>query len=250
MLSLLLCLSSALAATTPRKLAYDAVEAFPENVSKDPLLAKYKPAFRVIDGGCVPWAAVNAAGDYSEGPDAFEPGCRFLGVKAQMYGRSGKGHVKNTYALVYTLYSPGLAGVSFKETQRDPTLVPNYWNLIVVWLYKDAPYAVVYQDPNPNTFGWKKRHFSHAVDASSAWPTTPLIGKSGERRFVFGKSATGAQMPFDRDSLPLIAWANLTPAAQNSLFLNFQCPITDDQWDQILLETYVSPRRMGAAWEI
>ncbi|KAK1958574.1 necrosis inducing protein [Colletotrichum sublineola] len=184
-------------------IGHDAVVGFPETVPSGivgSLYLKYKPYLKVVNG-CVPFPAVNAAGDTSGGlkpSGSSNGGCS--SSTGQVYARGGS--YNGRYGIMYSYYMP--------KDSPSPGLGHRHdWENAVVWL-SDASASATIVGVSASAHGGYDRRTS-GVDFTGT--THPRIGYRSiwpvNHQMIF-TSETGGQQP-------LIAWESLTDAARNAL---------------------------------
>ncbi|KAK1983525.1 necrosis inducing protein [Colletotrichum cereale] len=184
-------------------ISHDAVVGFPETVptgTVGSLYLKYKPYLKVVNG-CVPFPAVNAAGDTGGGlapTGAPESGCS--SNIGQVYARGGA--YNGAYAIMYSYYMPKDSPLTGMGHRHD-------WENTVVWLSDASASATVlgvavsaHGNYDKETSGVDFTGVTHPrIGYRSIWPLN--------HQMIF-TSDTGGQQP-------LIAWESLTDAARNAL---------------------------------
>ncbi|CAI6340466.1 unnamed protein product [Periconia digitata] len=185
-----------------KKIGHDEVVGFQEKVPSSVegyLMMKYKPYLKVYNG-CVPFPAVNAAGDYSGGvkPTGHSSGgCS--GNKGQVYARSGSGK-DGAWGIMYSWYFPKDSPSSGAGHRHD-------WEEIVVWLESKSTSAKVrgvafsghgdYEKHKDPPFKGSRPQ----VGYNSQWPINHTLMETSE---VGGEQ-------------PLVAWDSMTEAARYAL---------------------------------
>ncbi|TFK83288.1 NPP1-domain-containing protein [Polyporus arcularius HHB13444] len=203
-LSLLAAAGCAAGAAIDRRavIAHDAVVGFPETVpatTVGQLYLKYKPHLKVVNG-CVPFPAVDAAGNTGGGlapTGGTNAGCS--SSTGQVYARSAS--FNDAFAIMYAWYMP-------KDEPSDGIGHRHDWEGIVVWL----------DDPNkaePAILGV-------AASAHGDFSTTTSPNLDGTSPLIqyFSVWPVDHQLGFTSDvggTQPLIAYKSLTDAARNAL---------------------------------
>ncbi|OHE97035.1 necrosis inducing protein [Colletotrichum orchidophilum] len=181
---------------------HDAVVGFPETVPSGivgSLYLKYKPYLKIING-CVPYPAVNAAGDTSGGlapTGSPEGGCS--SSTGQVYARGAT--YNGAFAIMYSYYMP-------KDSPSTGLGHRHEWENAVVWLSAATDSATVlgvsvsaHGEYDTKTSGIDFTGNSPRIGYRSIWPVN--------HQMIF-TSEVG-------DQQPLIAWESLTPAARTAL---------------------------------
>ncbi|RDX44227.1 NPP1-domain-containing protein [Lentinus brumalis] len=203
-LSLLAAAGCAAGAAIDRRavIAHDAVVGFPETVpatTVGQLYLQYKPHLKVVNG-CVPFPAVDAAGNTGGGlapTGGTNAGCS--SSTGQVYARSAS--FNDAFAIMYAWYMP-------KDEPSDGIGHRHDWEGIVVWL----------DDPNkaePAILGV-------AASAHGDFSTTTSPNLDGTSPLIryFSVWPVDHQLGFTSDvggTQPLIAYESLTDAARNAL---------------------------------
>ncbi|KAF1937457.1 necrosis-and ethylene-inducing protein-like protein 1 precursor [Clathrospora elynae] len=184
-------------------IAHDAVVGFPQTVPSGPtgaLYLKYKPWLEVYNG-CVPFPAVDAAGNTGGGLEtsgASDSGCSKS--PGQVYVRSGT--YNNAFAIMYSWYMPKDSPSSGLGHRHD-------WENVVVWLSSESDTATLRgvaisahgYEASPPLAGTRPK-----IGYISIWPVNhQLIATDKQGMWRLG----GEQ--------PLIAWESMTPAAQTAI---------------------------------
>ncbi|KAJ8123795.1 hypothetical protein ONZ43_g334 [Nemania bipapillata] len=187
------------AALAPRAvIAHDAVVGFAESASA--LELKFKPELKVVNG-CVPFPAVDAAGNTSGGlSPTGDPSGGCSSSTGQVYTRGAQ--YGSRYALMYSWYMPKDSPSSGLGHRHD-------WECIVVWLDSAtaaSPQIVALSTSAHGDFDTITSNFPldgtrSKIQYYSTWPLDHQLGTT---------TATGG-------SQPLIAWENLTDAARTAL---------------------------------
>lgn len=173
-----------------------------EPVSRDQQLAKQFQPFLEVRTGCVPFPAVDAAGNVSGGlapTGGSSSGCN--SHTGQVYARSGWHN--GAYAIMYSWYFP--------KDSPSPGLGHRHdWEGLVVWL--DDPAAVNPQIASISYFQHGNYRHTPATEDNThqgrplmayyhTWPVNHTLWVS---------SRVGGQQP-------LIAWEDMTPEARRAL---------------------------------
>ncbi|ETP32175.1 hypothetical protein F442_19049 [Phytophthora nicotianae P10297] len=122
-----------LSAVSPTTISHDSVQPF---VQPDPVTisektaVKFKPQLHV-EKGCVPFPAVNAAGEITEGLKGWiwSEDCSVAPLGSQMYGRST--WFQDKWAMVYAWYFPTGFAAGGAE-------IRHYWSSMVMWIDNPA----------------------------------------------------------------------------------------------------------------
>ncbi|KAK1633456.1 necrosis inducing protein [Colletotrichum phormii] len=181
---------------------HDAVVGFPETVPSGTvgtLYLKYKPYLKVVNG-CVPFPAVNAAGDTGGGlatSGSSNGDCS--SSTGQVYARGGS--YNGAYAIMYSYYMPKDSPSSGLGHRHD-------WENAVVWLSAASTSATVlgvavsaHGEYDTKTSGIDYTGTSPRIGYQSVWPVN--------HQMIFTSDVGGQQ--------PLIAWESLTDAARTAL---------------------------------
>ncbi|KAF6803917.1 necrosis inducing protein [Colletotrichum musicola] len=181
---------------------HDAVVGFPETVPSGTvgnLYLKYKPYLKVFNG-CVPFPAVNSAGDTSGGlspTGSSNGGCS--SSPGQVYARGAS--YNGAYAIMYSYYMP-------KDSPSTGLGHRHDWENIVVWLSAASESATVL---GVSVSGHGK--YETKKSGISFTGTHPRVGYQSivviNHQMVFTSEQGGMQ--------PLVAWESLTPAARTAL---------------------------------
>ncbi|ROV98158.1 hypothetical protein VPNG_08591 [Cytospora leucostoma] len=185
-------------------IAHDKVVGFsqtvPSGTTGDVYLA-YQPYLYVING-CVPFPAVDEAGDTSAGlnPSGSSSG-KCSSSTGQLYVRAAE--YNNYYALLYSWYFP--------KDEPSPGIGHRHdWEGTIVWLKSSTDTSagnIVAVCPSAHggwectTNGYTLSGTKPLIKSESAWPLDHSLGQTTKEG--------GAQ--------PLIAWESLPPAAQDAL---------------------------------
>ncbi|CAI6255310.1 unnamed protein product [Periconia digitata] len=168
-------------------------EKVPSGLEGD-LMKKYKP-YLFVQNACVPFPAVNAQGDWSEGLKAtgkWDGECGHN--KGQVYVRSGWGK-DGAWGIMYSWYFP-----------KDMPVHRHDWEEVIVWLESKSLSAKV-----------RGIAFSAHGDYDKE---TVNIHYKGTRPKVAYFSLGSHQLGYtekDGGSQPMIAWDSMTEAARKSL---------------------------------
>ncbi|OAL45737.1 necrosis-and ethylene-inducing protein-like protein 1 precursor [Pyrenochaeta sp. DS3sAY3a] len=180
---------------------HDAVVGFPQTVPSGivgTLYLKYKPWLQVYNG-CVPFPAVNAAGDTGGGlatSGSSNGGCS--SSTGQVYARSGT--YNGAYAIMYSWYFPKDSPSSGLGHRHD-------WENVVVWLSSQSESATIRGVAI-------SAHGDYQKEASPPFSgTRPLIGYMSVWPVNHQLIATDKQ----GGEQPLIAWESMTAAARNAI---------------------------------
>ncbi|KAI0388626.1 NPP1-domain-containing protein [Xylariaceae sp. FL0594] len=203
--SLLLFLAAIAAAAPVTKRAvidHDAVVGFAESASD--LALKYKPWLKVVNG-CVPFPAVDAAGNTGGGlapTGGSSDGCS--SSPGQVYTRSAQ--YGDKYAIMYSWYMP--------KDSPSPGLGHRHdWEDIIVWL----------SSPDPATSQLAGLSTSAHGKYDTITSNVPLDGTTTRPKIAYFSiwplnHQLGRRTIGDRGGeQPLIAWESLTQAARDAL---------------------------------
>ncbi|KZV85286.1 NPP1-domain-containing protein [Exidia glandulosa HHB12029] len=180
---------------------HDAVVGFPQTVpsgTAGTLYLKYKPLLFVVNG-CVPFAAVDAAGNTGGGlatTGSSNGGCS--SNTGQVYARAATAN--GAFAIMYAWYFP-------KDEPSDGLGHRHDWEGIVVWLSNATTSATL---------------LGVAASAHGDFDTTTSPNLSGTRPLIryFSIFPVNHQLGFTSTvggEQPLIAYESLTDAARNAL---------------------------------
>ncbi|KAI1122781.1 NPP1-domain-containing protein [Nemania abortiva] len=179
-------------------IAHDAVVGFAQSASA--LELKFKPWLKVVNG-CVPYPAVDAAGNTSGGlAPSGDPSGGCSSSTGQVYTRGAQ--YGSRYALMYSWYMPKDSPSSGLGHRHD-------WECIVVWLDSataTSPTIVglstsAHGDFDTITSDFPLDGTRAKIQYYSTWPLDHQLGTT---------STIGGEQP-------LIAWENLTDAARTAL---------------------------------
>ncbi|KAL2066350.1 hypothetical protein VTL71DRAFT_2421 [Oculimacula yallundae] len=183
---------------------HDAVVGFPQTVpsgSLGALYLAYQPLLKV-NNGCVPFAAVDAAGNTGGGlavTGSSNGGCS--SNTGQIYVRSGE--YGGNFVLMYSWYMP-------KDNPSQGLGHRHDWEGTIVYLKSStstAPSNILAVCPSAHgswdcaTSGYSLTGSSPRIKYESVWPVNHACGLTS--------TAGGKQ--------PLVAWESLTPAARTAL---------------------------------
>ncbi|GJC85878.1 hypothetical protein ColLi_08716 [Colletotrichum liriopes] len=184
-------------------IAHDAVVGFSETVPSGTvgsLYLKYKPYLKVVNG-CVPFPAVNAAGDTGGGlapTGSSNGGCS--SSTGQVYARGGT--YNGAYAIMYSYYMP-------KDSPSTGLGHRHDWENVVVWLSAASTSATVLGVSVSAHGDYDKK--TSGIDFTGT--THPRVGYRSifpvNHQMIFTSDVGGQQ--------PLIAWESLPSAARTAL---------------------------------
>ncbi|KAF2968325.1 hypothetical protein GQX73_g5268 [Xylaria multiplex] len=179
-------------------IAHDAVVGFAQSASA--LALKFKPWLKVVNG-CVPFPAVDAAGNTGGGlaPSGDSSG-QCSSSTGQVYTRGAQ--YGSRYALMYSWYMPKDSPSSGLGHRHD-------WEAIVVWLDSataTSPQIVGLSTSAHGDFDTITSNFPldgtrPKIQYFSTWPVNHQLGTT---------NTIGGEQP-------LISWENLTDAARTAL---------------------------------
>ncbi|KAI7777824.1 npp1 domain [Diaporthe eres] len=161
----------------------------------------YKPYLKVVNG-CVPFPAVNAAGDTNAGLNptgASNGGCSSSTGQVYVRGTTSNGY----YGLMYSWYMP-------KDSPSDGLGHRHEWEGVIVWLKSATSTAAsniaavcpsAHGDWNCATSGYTLSGTKPLIEYKSTWPVNHQLGLT---------TAVGGTQP-------LIAWESLPTAARDAL---------------------------------
>ncbi|KAF2454625.1 necrosis inducing protein-domain-containing protein [Lineolata rhizophorae] len=204
---------------------HDAVVGFDQTVpdtSIGELYLTYKPYLNVVSG-CVPFPAVDAAGNTNGGlSPTGSPSGDCDSSDGQVYARSEQ--YGENFAIMYAWYFP-------KDEPSDGLGHRHDWESVVVWI--DDPDA-----PEPAILGV-------AASAHGDYSTTTSPNLSGTRPLIryFNTWPLDHQLGFTSTQggeQPLIAWQSMTDAARSALentdFGSANVPFKDANFENNLAE--------------
>ncbi|KAL1798960.1 hypothetical protein ACET3X_002997 [Alternaria dauci] len=180
---------------------HDAVVGFPQTVPSGitgQLMLKYKPFLKVVNG-CVPFPAVNAAGDTGGGlanTGDSSGGCS--SSPGQVYARAAT--YNGAYAIMYSWYMP--------KDSPSPGLGHRHdWENIVVWLSSASTTATI-RGVAISAHGDYQKVTKPNLDG-----TRPLIGY----RSIFPVNHQLISTTEKGGEQPVIAWDSMTAAARQAI---------------------------------
>ncbi|KAF2200997.1 necrosis-and ethylene-inducing protein-like protein 1 precursor [Delitschia confertaspora ATCC 74209] len=182
---------------------HDAVVGFPETVPSGDLGAlylKYKPFLKVFNG-CVPFPAVDASGNTSDGlAPTGPPDGSCDKSTGQVYARSGSHN--GLYAIMYSWYMP-------KDSPSSSLGHRHEWENVVVWLSSQSLSATIHGVSISAHGRYQKTKYPHLASGTSR----SLIGYISifpiNHQLIDTSEQGGEQ--------PLIAWESLTSAARSAI---------------------------------
>ncbi|KAF2186499.1 necrosis-and ethylene-inducing protein-like protein 1 precursor [Zopfia rhizophila CBS 207.26] len=180
---------------------HDAVVGFPQTVPSDivgTLMLKYKPYLKVFNG-CVPFPAVDAAGNTGGGlatSGSSNGGCS--SSTGQVYARSAT--YNGAYAIMYSWYFP-------KDSPSDGLGHRHDWENIVLWLSSQSTSATI------RGVAISAHGVYQKVTSPHLSGTRPLIGYISywpvNHQLIDTDEQGGEQ--------PLIAWESMTAATRTAI---------------------------------
>ncbi|KAF1955076.1 NPP1-domain-containing protein [Byssothecium circinans] len=188
------------------------------------LMLKYKPFLKVFNG-CVPFPAVNAAGDTGGGLDTTgDPSGGCSSSPGQVYARAAAS--QGAYAIMYSWYMPKDSPSSGLGHRHD-------WENVVVWLSSESADATVrgvaisahgdYQKETTAPFDGSRPKIGY----TSTWPLNHQLISTNDK---------GGEQP-------LIAWESMTEAAraaiQNTNFGDATPSFRDSEFQKSLAEAFI-----------
>ncbi|KAG9193077.1 hypothetical protein G6011_03112 [Alternaria panax] len=206
---------------------HDAVVGFPETVPSGivgQLMLKYKP-FLKVENGCVPFPAVNAAGDTSGGlATSGESSGMCSSSPGQVYARAGAHN--GAYAIMYSWYMP--------KDSPGPGLGHRHdWENIVVWLSAQSTTATIRGVAISAHGDYDK------VTKPNLSGTRPLIGYRSifpVNHQLISESTKGGEQP-------VIAWDSMPAAAkkaiENTDFRDATPSFRDSNFETYLDEAFI-----------
>ncbi|KAG7375415.1 hypothetical protein PHYPSEUDO_001328 [Phytophthora pseudosyringae] len=236
-------LLAALAACATATLDHDKVEPFPQpepaTVSEKAAI-KFKPQLYTPEIVCVPYPAVNAAGEVTGGLKGTNgnDACRYATMGSQVYGRAG--WYKDMWVIMYAWYFPKGFLVDFPIRRHD-------WKSVVVWIDNPALESpkivgVAMSKSDTNYHKTTKPFASYFAGYRAEGRRvnrTYSYGSNKSLRFLY---QTGFSSPYlnlgvwDGDYQDLIMWEQLTDAARVALndSINFgkaEVPFSDEHYE-------------------
>ncbi|KAL3659024.1 hypothetical protein V7S43_015908 [Phytophthora oleae] len=238
---------AALAVGASSTVDHDKIEPFPQpepvTVSEKAAI-KFKPQLYMPSRVCVPFPAMNAAGEVTGGLKGTNgnDACQQSPKGAQVYGRAG--WYKDVWAIMYAWYFP--KGFSWTGSRRHD------WKNIVVWI--DNPDLNI-----PKIIGVAMSKSDMKYDKElSMWPSYfagyRMEGRRYHRTYIYGSNTSlrfkyEAQhdfvnpyidfSPWDGEYQDLIMWEQLTDAARVALndsesFGKAEVPFSDEHYQDHL----------------
>ncbi|KAG1708364.1 hypothetical protein DVH05_025042 [Phytophthora capsici] len=214
-----------LAAGASSTVDHDKIEPFPQpepvTVSEKAAI-KFKPQLYTQPNVCVPFPAVNAAGEVTGGLKGTNgnDACKYAPKGAQVYGRAG--WYKDLWAIMYAWYFPkGFNWLGFPSNRHD-------WKSVVVWIDNpdlETPKIIGVAMSKSNTKYRKVRELHNSYFVGSQLEFT-RSGRSYYRAYTVGSSTNlrfdnvAGDLFFatwDSDYQDLIMWEQLTDAARMAL---------------------------------
>ncbi|KAG1707112.1 hypothetical protein DVH05_026308 [Phytophthora capsici] len=215
----------ALVTGTPAIVDHDKIEPFPQpepvTVSEKAAI-KFKPQLYTHKQLCVPFPAVNAAGEITGGLSGANgnDACKYAPKGAQVYGRAG--WYKDLWAIMYSWYFPkGFNWLGYPSRRHD-------WRNVVVWIDNpeletpkiigvamagsDTKYRREREMYNSNFVGSQvqvTRRDRRYYRSDSPGSSTNLRFENGATHLDFARQ--------DGDYQDLIMWEQLTDAARIAL---------------------------------
>ncbi|CAG5161392.1 uncharacterized protein ALTATR162_LOCUS6019 [Alternaria atra] len=206
---------------------HDAVVGFRETVPSGivgQLMLKYKPYLKV-ENGCVPFPAVNAAGDTGGGlATSGDPSGLCSSSPGQVYARAGTHN--GAYAIMYSWYMP--------KDSPSPGLGHRHdWENIVVWLSAQSATATL-RGVAISAHGDYQKVTRPNLDG-----TRPLIGY----RSIFPVNHQLISTSTKGGEQPVIAWDSMPAAAkraiENTDFVDATPSFRDSNFESYLAEAFI-----------
>ncbi|EDU43641.1 necrosis-and ethylene-inducing protein 1 precursor [Pyrenophora tritici-repentis] len=220
-------LASPLALNTRTLVNHDAVVGFPEAVPgtlSGKLMLRHKPYLKVFNG-CVPFPAVDAAGNTGGGlspTGGSNDGCS--SSPGQVYARAGE--YNGAWAIMYSWYMPKDSPATSLGHRHD-------WEGIVVWLSSYTETATV-RGVAISAHGGYSKHPQPALQ--NGHPTIGYYSYYPLNHQLISTEEVGTWQP-------LIAWGNLTPAARKALqdtdFGAAEPPFKDGRFENHLAQAFI-----------
>ncbi|KAK1938926.1 hypothetical protein P3T76_009001 [Phytophthora citrophthora] len=212
-----------LAASASATVDHDKIEPFPQpepvTVSEKAAI-KFKPQLYTAKEVCVPFPAVNAAGEVTGGLKGTNgnDACKYAPKGAQVYGRAG--WYKDVWAIMYSWYFPkGFNWLGFPSRRHD-------WKNVVVWIDNpdlEIPKIVGVAMSKSDTKYWKELKIwpSYFVGYRTEGQSSRRVeyyGSNMSLRFEYYASDNGIDLSrWDGEYQDLIMWEQLTDAARVAL---------------------------------
>nr|UUL59826.1 Nep1-like protein 2 [Alternaria brassicae] len=208
-------------------ISHSAVVGFPETVPSGivgQLMLKYKPFLQIVNG-CVPFPAVNAAGDTGAGLQTTgDPSGMCSSSPGQVYARAATHN--GAYAIMYSWYMP--------KDSPGPGLGHRHdWENVVVWLSAQSNTATLRGVAISAHGDYDK------VTKPDLSGTRPLIGY----RSIFPVNHQLISTSTKGGEQPLIAWDSMPAAAkqaiENTNFVNAIPSFRDSNFESYLSEAFI-----------
>ncbi|OWZ18786.1 hypothetical protein PHMEG_0007070 [Phytophthora megakarya] len=210
---------------------------------------KFKPNFSKSLYACVPFPAVNAAGEVTGGLKGTNgnDACTDAPLGSQVYGRAG--WYKDLWAMMYAWYFPkGFQG-GFASRRHD-------WKSVVVWIDNpavDTPKIVGVSMSESDSKYDKELKVQPSFFVGHRWEgprfrSVEIFGSNTSLRFQYGMRIFGspylAFASVDGEPQDLVMWEQLTDAARAALndgnnFEKAEVPFSDEHYEDRLKNAYL-----------
>ncbi|ETK88327.1 hypothetical protein F441_22543 [Phytophthora nicotianae CJ01A1] len=221
---------------------HDKVQAFPQPepvTASEKTAIKFKPRLYTPRHVCVPYPAVNAAGEVSGGLKGTNgnDACKYSIQGSQVYGRAG--WYRDLWAIMYTWYFPKGFFADFASKRHD-------WQNVVVWINNpdlEWPKIVGVSMSNVDSEYTTKLemmayYFSGYRMEGTRGYRRSIYGSATSLRFAYEMILTSPYLDFadeDGEYQSLIMWEQLTDAARAALndssnFEEREIPFSDEHY--------------------
>ncbi|CEG44883.1 NLP-like protein [Plasmopara halstedii] len=223
----------------------DKIEPFPQPIptcATQKLALKYKPLLYTSMVVCVPYAAVDADGEVSDGLKGSNgnDGCTYARHGSQIYGRIGS--YENLSAIMYAWYFPKRFWLGFPIQRHD-------WKSVVVWLndLKSMTPTIVAVSMAKSDTRYKTVTKLDLNDFARLQVGSNVVISNTSLRFEyfeFGLRSSNIRLTGHNGQYQkLILWDQLTDPARDALnedsnFGSAVVPFNDNQFKDHLQEAY------------
>ncbi|ETL81841.1 hypothetical protein L917_17913 [Phytophthora nicotianae] len=225
---------------------HDKIEPFPQPepaTISEKAAVKFKPQLYTPSSVCVPYPAVNVAGEVTGGLKGTNgnDACKYAPKGSQIYGRAG--WYNDLWAIVYAWYFPKGFWMDSPSRRHD-------WKSVVVWI--DNPES---QTPKIVGVSMSKSDTKYYTETKT-WPSYfagyRMEGRIYDRTYIYG-SNTSLRFQYQSDLgspylnfgdwegeyQDLIMWEQLTDAARAALndgnnFGDAEVPFSDEHYEKHL----------------
>ncbi|KAL3659061.1 hypothetical protein V7S43_015945 [Phytophthora oleae] len=238
---------AALAVGASATVDHDKIEPFPQHepvTVSEKAAIKFKPQLYTPANICVPFPAVNAAGEVTGGLKGTNgnDACKYAPKGAQVYGRAG--WYKDMWAIMYAWYFPkGFNWLGSPSRRHD-------WKNVVVWIDNpdlEIPKIVGVSLSKSDTKYhkevkmWPSNFVGYRMEGPR-FERTYIYGSNTSLRFEYKTSDLTPYMdfsPWDGEYQDLIMWEQLTDAARVALndsesFGKAEVPFSDEHYEDHL----------------